>query len=350
MTAQSVTAQVKKWSYQTHSWFSPHPGPALPLDITIHHTHIMPDHKEAFQQAFVNDPGMRALANLIITGWPEDIKEVPCPLCLYWQHRETLTVEDGLVLWGEALIILLTEMERTLHQLHPIPSRNNKVTVACMWKFLLAWHQQGHWRSSLPVWSLHPVPEPECYSTPHTYTHNIMSMADVCHRYLHARRNWPPGSGWLLLEDDPSWTSSTWPEQCQQGHLTAEGDVFRAWHPWSPLLWQWPTVREWPVHRLLYILGHITWNLKSALPPIQWICQGMHQVCQTCTPMSQIQLCLSTSCFTSTLSHTNRHQASISNRAVVPMWTQNNHSGQYVQQQPISPTHLWADQHVLWIC
>ena len=25
--------------------------------------------------------------------------------------------------------------------------------------------------------------------------------------------------------------SSTWPEQCQQGRLTAEGDVFRAWHP-----------------------------------------------------------------------------------------------------------------------
>ena len=39
----------------------------------------MPDDKEAFQQAFVNDPEMQALANLIITGWPEDIKEVPHP-------------------------------------------------------------------------------------------------------------------------------------------------------------------------------------------------------------------------------------------------------------------------------
>ena len=70
----------------TLSRFSPCPGPDLPLDIAIHHARIMPDCKEVFQQAFVNDPEMQALANLIITGWPEDIKEVPRPLCPYWQH------------------------------------------------------------------------------------------------------------------------------------------------------------------------------------------------------------------------------------------------------------------------
>ena len=102
----------------TLSWFSPWPGPDLPLDTAIHHARIMPDHKEAFQQAFINDPKMQALANLIITGWPEDIKEVPHPLCPYWQHRETLTVEGSLVLWGEALIIPPAERERVLHQLH----------------------------------------------------------------------------------------------------------------------------------------------------------------------------------------------------------------------------------------
>ena len=102
----------------TLSQFSPCPGPDLPLDIAIHHAHIMPDHKEAFQQAFINDPEMWALSNLIITGWPKDIKEVPCPLHPYWQHRETLTVKDSLVLWGEALVIPPTERERTLHQLH----------------------------------------------------------------------------------------------------------------------------------------------------------------------------------------------------------------------------------------
>ena len=102
----------------TLSQFSPRPGPDLPLDIAIHHAHIMPDHKEAFQQAFVNEPEMRGLADLIIIGWPKDIKEVPHPLRLYWQDRETLTIEDSLVLQGEALIIPPAERERTLHQLH----------------------------------------------------------------------------------------------------------------------------------------------------------------------------------------------------------------------------------------
>ena len=89
----------------TLSWFSPQSGPDLPLDITIHHAHIMPNCKEAFEQAFISNPEMQALADLIISGWPKDIKEVPHPLCPYWQHRETLTVEDSLVLWGEARVI-----------------------------------------------------------------------------------------------------------------------------------------------------------------------------------------------------------------------------------------------------
>ena len=96
----------------------PQSGPDFPLDITIHHAHITPTLKEAFQQAFVNNLEMRAVADLIITGWPKDIKEVPHPLHPYWQHRETLTVKDGLVLWGEALVIPSAKRERVLHQLH----------------------------------------------------------------------------------------------------------------------------------------------------------------------------------------------------------------------------------------
>ena len=102
----------------TLSQFSPQPGPNLPLDIAIHHAHITPTCKEAFQQAFISNPEMWALADLIITGWSKDIKEVPHPLCPYWQHRETLNIEVSLVLQGEALIIPPVERERVLHQFH----------------------------------------------------------------------------------------------------------------------------------------------------------------------------------------------------------------------------------------
>ena len=58
------------------------------------------------------------------SGWPHHYwlaqghKEVPCPPCPYWQHRETLTIDDGLVLQGEALIIPPAKRETVLHQLH----------------------------------------------------------------------------------------------------------------------------------------------------------------------------------------------------------------------------------------
>ena len=98
----------------TLSCFSPHSGPDIPLDIAIHHAHLSPEWKEAFQQTFMSDPEMFTLTEIIITSWPNDIKVVPHPLCPYWQHCETLTVEDGLVLCGEAVIVPPSERERIL--------------------------------------------------------------------------------------------------------------------------------------------------------------------------------------------------------------------------------------------
>ena len=102
----------------TLSQFSPHPEPNILLDITIHHARLSPERKEAFQQAFLSNPEMCALANMIITGWPDDIKVVPHLLHPYWHHWETLTIEGGLILCGEALIVPPSEREWILQQLH----------------------------------------------------------------------------------------------------------------------------------------------------------------------------------------------------------------------------------------
>ena len=113
----------------TISWFSPHPGPNIPLDITIQHAHLSPDRKEAFQQAFVSNPEMHTLADMIITGWTDNIKAVPHPLHPHWQHQETLTIEDGLLLHGEALIVPPSERERILQQLHQFHQGTTKAQL-----------------------------------------------------------------------------------------------------------------------------------------------------------------------------------------------------------------------------
>ena len=62
---------------------------------------------------------MCTLADIITSGWPSDIKEVPHPVCSYWQHHESLTVEDGCVFHDEALTIPPSEREKVLGTLHP---------------------------------------------------------------------------------------------------------------------------------------------------------------------------------------------------------------------------------------
>ena len=116
---------------------------------------------------------MQALTDLIITGWPKDIKEVPHPLCPYWQHRETLPIEDGLVLRGEALVIPPAKMERTLHQLHQFhqgitkaqllahghffwPGINKAIEVVCQCETCTRFQSQN---AAEP---LTPTPTPSC--------------------------------------------------------------------------------------------------------------------------------------------------------------------------------------------
>ena len=40
-----------------------------------------------------------------MSGWPNNIKEIPLILQPYWTFREELTIEDGLILKGTRIVI-----------------------------------------------------------------------------------------------------------------------------------------------------------------------------------------------------------------------------------------------------
>ena len=84
----------------------------MALDIAIPHVHITPEKKLEFQRTIQDDPLLHTLADTIVAGWPEDIKDVPKALCPYHNHCDVMTVEDGLILKGEALIIPPLEREK----------------------------------------------------------------------------------------------------------------------------------------------------------------------------------------------------------------------------------------------
>ena len=55
---------------------------------------------------------------MIINGWPEDPKDIPQALRPYWNHQDTMTIEDGIILCSEAILVLPVEWEEVLQQIH----------------------------------------------------------------------------------------------------------------------------------------------------------------------------------------------------------------------------------------
>ena len=84
----------------------------------------------------------------MLAGWPEDINDVPHSLFLYHAHHDVLTVDDGLILYGESVVIPLTERKKVLQVIHELPPRHNQVPVLCSMMCLLAWNQFRHLKHS----------------------------------------------------------------------------------------------------------------------------------------------------------------------------------------------------------
>ena len=123
----------------TFSQFSPHPGPNILLDIAIHHACLSPERKEAFQQAFVINPEMHTLTDMIITGGQ---------MTSMWFI--TCYAHTGNIRRPSPSKMALSCMEKPSSSLHqkgedatatpPVPSRNHQSPVVHGWMCLLARH------------------------------------------------------------------------------------------------------------------------------------------------------------------------------------------------------------------
>ncbi|XP_048583419.1 uncharacterized protein K02A2.6-like [Nematostella vectensis] len=109
------------------SRLSPQPAPPkgqLP-QLSIHQvTDTLPASPAKLQQIrdlTTSDPTLSQLRDTICKGWPESREKCPSMLYDYWNFREELTIEDGLVLKGEKIVIpptLRPEILDTLHKGH----------------------------------------------------------------------------------------------------------------------------------------------------------------------------------------------------------------------------------------
>ena len=61
----------------TLSRYSPEDTPQILLNISVNHVYIDAEKKQDYQLTIKDDPLLSALADTIITGWPDNIKDVP---------------------------------------------------------------------------------------------------------------------------------------------------------------------------------------------------------------------------------------------------------------------------------
>ena len=100
------------------SCYAPLKAPEITLDITINHVHTTPNKKTEFQALIQDELLLHSLTEMIIAGWPDNINDVPHALHPYHGLRNILTVEDGLILQGEALINPPLERETIIQAIH----------------------------------------------------------------------------------------------------------------------------------------------------------------------------------------------------------------------------------------
>ena len=72
---------------------------------------LNPQRLSEIKQATASDDTLTQLMDTIIRGWPSEKNKVPLCIIPYFDYRDELTVQDGIVLWRERVVIP-TSMER----------------------------------------------------------------------------------------------------------------------------------------------------------------------------------------------------------------------------------------------
>ena len=73
---------------------------------------------EAIKNATENDQQFVTLTNTILNGWPEQRKSCPTSIAKFWNHRDELTVIDGIVFRGQSLVIPPSLRQSMLESVH----------------------------------------------------------------------------------------------------------------------------------------------------------------------------------------------------------------------------------------
>ena len=95
----------------------------LNLEVQIHdvHSQFSTEILSRIKSETAKDVELNVLREVIYTGWPETRSEAPSLSRPYWNCRDELSIEDGLIVKGERIVIpasMTTEILEKLHAAH----------------------------------------------------------------------------------------------------------------------------------------------------------------------------------------------------------------------------------------
>jgi hypothetical protein len=97
---------------------SPHNAATIDLDMRVDHVRFSRDRITDIQEKTDQDPVLMVLKETIISGWPKDVKELPEEIRSFWSFRDELSVENGLIMKGQQIVIPKSAQTNILTQLH----------------------------------------------------------------------------------------------------------------------------------------------------------------------------------------------------------------------------------------
>ena len=74
--------------------------------------------QQALRRESQCDPTLSALAEVVYSGWPESIKDLPTTIRSFWSSRDTIGLDNGILFKGRQVIIPETLQDNILKQLH----------------------------------------------------------------------------------------------------------------------------------------------------------------------------------------------------------------------------------------
>ena len=92
--------------------------PILQVNLTTQNLRCTPDKLQQIRDMTNQDETLVLLKAVITQGWPTSIQDLPPELKPYWTFREMITVEDGLLLKGDRIIIPEKAREDIIQQIH----------------------------------------------------------------------------------------------------------------------------------------------------------------------------------------------------------------------------------------